>query len=75
MKVERDRSTHQQRFENFLAIFGAILALGQIFSQELIIELLPYFISMPQLGYSTLIITINQSRIYHNHFITCWKYH
>ncbi|MBV6390986.1 MAG: hypothetical protein KPEEDBHJ_00190 [Anaerolineales bacterium] len=57
-EVERDRSTHQQRFENFLAIFGAILALGQIFSRDLIIELLPYFISMPKLGYSTLIIEL-----------------
>lgn len=57
-EIEKNRDNRQRRFENLLAIFGAILALGQIFNRDLTAELMPYFIPVPQNGYSILAIEL-----------------
>ncbi len=59
-EIEKNRDGRQRRFENLLAIFGAILTFGQIFNRDLVAELLPYFIPLPPNGYSALFLDLVQ---------------
>lgn len=59
-KIEENRDDRQQRFENLLSIFGAILALGQIFNRDLVVNLLSYVTTLPPQGYNTLFLNLVQ---------------